>query len=93
MKLLYKPLGLAFGVVGGLLASAVFRQVWKQVSGDDEAPMATDRDSTWTNVLVAAAIEGAVFGLVRAAAARGGAQTWARVTGVWPDNDNSDNND
>jgi hypothetical protein len=90
MKLLYKPLGLGFGIIGGLLASAVFRQVWKQVSGDDEAPLATDRDSKWTNVLLAAALEGAVFGLVKAAVDRSGAQVWASVTGVWPDNDRDD---
>ncbi|WP_134663175.1 DUF4235 domain-containing protein, partial [Amycolatopsis sp. CFH S0078] len=32
-KLLYRPLGLLFGVLGGLAANAVFEQVWKLISG------------------------------------------------------------
>ena len=28
----YKPIGLVFGVLGGLLANLVFGQVWKRVS-------------------------------------------------------------
>ena len=34
--------------------------------------------------MAAAAIEGAVFGLVKAAVDRGGATGFARLTGVWP---------
>ena len=87
MRTLYKPLGLLFGVLGGVVASAVFEQVWKHVSGEDEAPGATDADRSWTDVLLAAAIQGAVFGLVRAAVDRGGAKAYERLTGVWPDDD------
>jgi hypothetical protein len=87
MKTLYRPLGLLFGVVGGVVASEVFRQVWKQVSGDDEAPEATDREQDWRAVLLAAALQGAVFGLVKAAIDRGGANAWQRLTGVWPGDD------
>jgi hypothetical protein len=87
MKTLYRPLGLLFGVVGGVVASSIFRQVWKQVSGDDEAPDATDPDQDWREVLLAAAIQGAVFGLVKAAIDRGGANAWQRLTGVWPGDD------
>ena len=28
-KLLYKPLGMLFGVLGGLAASAAFKKVWQ----------------------------------------------------------------
>jgi hypothetical protein len=87
MRTLYKPLGLLFGVLGGLVASAVFEQVWKHVSGGGEAPDATDPDRSWSDVLVAAAIEGAVFGLVKAAVDRGGAEAYERLTGVRPDDD------
>jgi Protein of unknown function (DUF4235) len=85
VRILYKPLGLLAGVVGGLVASAVFKQVWKHLSGEDEAPQATDPDHSWREVLVAAAIEGAVFGLVKAAIDRGGAKGYEKLTGVWPD--------
>ena len=85
MKTLYRPLGLLFGVLGGVVASALFGQIWKQISGDQETPDATDRDQDWTQVLLAAAIQGAVFGLVKAAIDRGGAKGWERLTGVYPD--------
>jgi hypothetical protein len=40
MKILYKPLGMAAGVLGGVLASAIFKRVWKLAAGEDEAPKA-----------------------------------------------------
>jgi Protein of unknown function (DUF4235) len=81
--MLYKPLGLAFSVAGGILAGTLFKKIWKLIA-DDEPPEATDRDRGWTEVLLAAAVQGAVFGLVKAAVDRGGARGYERVTGVWP---------
>ena len=34
----YKPLSIASSVAGGLLAGAVFTQVWKKVSDPDQEP-------------------------------------------------------
>jgi Protein of unknown function (DUF4235) len=84
VKLLYKPLGIVFGVLGGILAGMVFRQIWKRVSGEEEAPKATESEYGWKEVLLAAAAEGAVFALVKAAVDRGGAQGFEKLTGVWP---------
>ena len=81
---LYKPLGLLFSVLGGLLAGAVFRQVWMRVSGETDPPNPTDSNYSWREVLVASAFEGAIFGLVRAAVDRGGARGYQKLTGVWP---------
>jgi hypothetical protein len=80
----YKPLGLSVSIAGGLLASAVFDQIWKRVTGEDEAPKATDANRGWREVLLAAAAQGAVFAVVRAAADRGGATAFRRLTGSWP---------
>jgi hypothetical protein len=84
-KLLYKPLSLAFGVAGGILAGMVFKQVWKAVAGEDEAPEATSQDYGWGEVLAAAALQGAIFAVVKAAVDRGGAAGVRRLTGQWPD--------
>ncbi len=84
-KVLYKPLSLAFGVAGGLIAGAVFKQVWKMVAGEDEAPEATSQDYGWGEVLTAAALQGAIFAVVKAAVDRGGAAGVRRLTGEWPD--------
>ncbi len=77
----YKPLGLVFSVLGGLLASFVFGQVWKRLSGEDEAPDATSEDYGTREVLAAAALHGAVFGLVKAAVDRAGMKGVRRLVG------------
>ena len=84
MKLLYKPFGLLASVLGGLLASALFKRVWGAVAGEGEAPHAKARDRTWREVIAAAALQGAVFGAVKALIDRAGATGYERVTGVWP---------
>jgi Protein of unknown function (DUF4235) len=83
-KMLYKPLSLAFGVAGGVLAGVVFKQVWKVVAGEDEAPEATSEDYGWGEVLVAAALQGAIFAVVKAVVDRGGAAGVRKLTGDWP---------
>lgn len=83
-NLLYKPLGLTFGVLGGVAATAAFNRVWKLVSGQDEAPSATEQNRSWGEVLSAAAIQGAIFGFVKALADRGGAAGFRKLTGTWP---------
>jgi hypothetical protein len=83
-KLAYKPVGFALGALGGLLASMAFKQAWKILGHDDDAPGATDEDRTWREVLLAAALQGAIFAAVKAAVDRGGATVTRRVTGTWP---------
>lgn len=82
--LLYRPLGHASSVAGGLLAGAIFKQVWKRVAGEEDAPRATDESRGWHEVLVAAAVQGAIFAAVKAAVDRGGAAGFRRLTGKWP---------
>jgi hypothetical protein len=83
-KLAYKPVGLVLGIAAGTVSSAVFRQVWKRVSGTEHPPRATDQDTDWVEVLLAAALQGAIFALVRAAVDRAGAVGVQRATGDWP---------
>ncbi len=80
----YKPVGMLVGVLGGVVAGAVFKWLWQRVAHEDEAPDATDEDRGWRQVLLAAALQGAVFALAKAALDRSGAAAWKRVTGVWP---------
>jgi predicted metal-dependent enzyme (double-stranded beta helix superfamily) len=86
-KIMYKPVGMLVGVLGGILATAVFNKVWGKVAGEDEAPDATDKNATWGQVLLAATIQGAIFGVVKAALDRGGAVGYRKVTGEWPGDD------
>lgn len=84
IKVLYKPLGIIFGLVGGMIASAVFSKVWKAVAHEDDAPDATDEDRRWREILPAVALKGAIAGVVRALIHRGGATGVRSLTGTWP---------
>lgn len=86
-KLLYKSVGIVVSVLGGMLAGAIFKQVWKLAADEDEAPTATDVRRGWREVLLAATIQGAIFGLVKAALDRGTAEGTRKLTGVWPGDD------
>jgi predicted metal-dependent enzyme (double-stranded beta helix superfamily) len=84
IKLLYKPVGLLAGVLGGILAGAIFKQIWKLAAHEDDAPKATDARRGWREVLSAAALQGAVYAVVKAAVDRGAAKGTQKLTGVWP---------
>lgn len=84
-KAVYKPLSLGMSVLGGLLAGAVFKQVWKRVGDNDpEAPDPKDLGRSVQEVLIAAAVHGAVFGLVKAAVDRAGAKGYRALTNEDP---------
>ncbi|MFC0528450.1 DUF4235 domain-containing protein [Phytohabitans kaempferiae] len=83
-KVAYKPVGMVLGLGAGILAGAIFKQVWKLASGDADAPDAIDEERGWGEILAAAALQGAIFAVVRAAVDRGGATGVRRLTGRWP---------
>lgn len=84
IKLLYRPVGMLVSVLGGLIAGAIFKKVWQLAAGQDEAPDATDAQRGWGEVLLAAALQGAIFAVVKAALDRGTATGVQKATGVWP---------
>lgn len=85
MKFLYKPLGLIVSVLGGLLASQLFSQLWRLLPGSSEsAPESTDPDHSWKEIATAAVLQGAVYGGVKAVVDRAGARGFQKMTGTWP---------
>jgi hypothetical protein len=84
-KVAYKPVGLLLGIGAGAIAGFVFKEIWKLTMGDDDAPNATDEDRGWTEILAAAALQGAIFAVVKALVDRGGATGVRKLTGQWPD--------
>jgi len=85
-KLAYRPVGLLAGLAAGSVASAIFKQIWKRVADEDDAPDALQSEYSFGKVLLAAAIQGAIFAVVKAAIDRGGARGFERLTGSWPGN-------
>jgi Protein of unknown function (DUF4235) len=85
IKLSYKLMSVLFGVGGGLVARALFTKIWAGLTGEDEKPEANDRRAGWTEVLIAAALEGALFAVVRALVDRASAVGIEKTTGTWPE--------
>lgn len=65
-KMLYRPVGMVTSVVAGMLASAVFRQVWKRAvhGGDADPPRALDSEYPLAEILGAAVVQGAIYAVV-----------------------------
>jgi hypothetical protein len=80
----YRPIGLAGGLLAGLISGAVFKQIWKKVADADDAPSALQSEYRMREVIIAAAIQGAIFAATKAAIDRAGARVWTRMTGHWP---------
>jgi hypothetical protein len=90
-KLLYRAIGVGVSVLGGIVASAIFKRVWREATDEDEAPAATDARRSWSEVLIAAALQGAIFAVVKAVLDRGTATAARELTGTWPgDGDEGD---
>ncbi|MBD3933919.1 DUF4235 domain-containing protein [Streptomyces chumphonensis] len=70
---------LSVGLVGGVVAGAIFKQVWKVVAHQEDTPDATDIERSWREVLLAAAVHGAIFAVVKAVLQRGGVLGARRV--------------
>ena len=83
-KILYKPVGIVGAVVAGAIAGAIFKQTWRMIGHEDHAPQPRDEDREWAEILLAAAIQGAIFAFVKAAVDRSGATAMRRMTGAWP---------
>jgi Protein of unknown function (DUF4235) len=86
-KLVYRLLTMLVSIGGGMLASAIFRKVWKLTPGEGEAPKATDASKSWPEVLTAAALQGAIFAVVTASMERLAAAGTRSLTGTWPGED------
>ncbi|MFD4547913.1 DUF4235 domain-containing protein [Streptomyces sp. NPDC058246] len=87
LPLAYKPVGFVLGWASGSLAGLAFQKTWMAIRHEEDAPDALDKDRGWGEVLIAAAIQGALFAVVRSAVDRTGAKAIERSTGVWPSSD------
>lgn len=85
-KILFKPVALISSILAGLVATALFKQIWKRTSPNSEgdAPSPTQSEFPLKEILLAAVIQGAIFAGVRAVIERQGARAFAKATGEWP---------
>jgi hypothetical protein len=85
-KLLYRPFGLVASVIGGLIASAVFKRVWQRATPGHtpDPPRPLESEYGLRELVVAALVQGAIYSVVKTLIDRGGARAFQRWTGEWP---------
>jgi hypothetical protein len=82
-KLLFIPFGVVAGLLAGFLGKKTFDALWGLVD-DEEPPEAEHREVEWPKLILANALQGAIFRATRAAADHGSRQAFASLTGNWP---------
>ena len=85
-ELAYRPVGMLASLAAGAIASAVFKQIWRRVANEDDAPDALQSEYSLPKILIADTIQGAIFAAVKALIERGGARGFEKLTGSWPGN-------
>jgi NhaP-type Na+/H+ or K+/H+ antiporter len=83
-KIAYRPIGLLGGILAGTLSGIVFKQIWKQIANEEDAPDALQSEYPMREVVLAAALQGAIFAATKAAIERAGARGFTKLTGSWP---------
>ena len=85
-KILYRPVGLMSSLIGGLIAGVLFKQVWKRAAPGEKTdpPTALQTEYPFKQILVAAAVQGAIFSVVKTVIDRQGARVFEKWTGEWP---------
>jgi len=85
-KILYRPVGVAGSIAGGLLGNLVVSKVWQKVGPgrSPRPPGALETGPSLREIVFAAALQGAVFAVVKVLVDRGGARAFQRWSGEWP---------
>ena len=85
-KILYRPIGLIGSILGGLVAGAIFKQVWRRAAPGDkpDPPQALETEYPFREIILAAAVQGAIFSVVKTVIDRQGARVFEKWTGEWP---------
>lgn len=82
-KLLFIPVSVGRGLVAGFVSKKIFDQVWG-LFDEEEPPDSKHRDIDWRKLLLAAAVQGAIFRAVKDASDHYSRVAFARTTGSWP---------
>ena len=84
VKVSYKAVDLIASMAGGLVVGLIFNRAWRVVEQGDDAPRPTDEQRGWREILLAAALQGMIFALLKAFFQRSLAEGTRKLTGIWP---------
>jgi hypothetical protein len=89
MKLLFAPFSIVAGLIAGFIGKKIFEQIWGLID-DEDPPESEHRDTTWGKLVLAAAVEGAIFRATKEAVDHGARRAFAGATGTWPGDEHPD---
>ena len=85
-KVLFVPFSVITGFLAGKVATMAFERLWR-VFDKQASPEPDQRAVRWPKLILALALEGAIFRTVRGAFDRGSRELFRRATGAWPGKD------
>jgi hypothetical protein len=83
MKFLFMPISIIGGLLAGVAARKIFDQIWG-LFDEEEPPDSKHRDIDWPKLVIAAAVQGAIFRAMKEASDHASRRAFARATGTWP---------
>ena len=83
VKILFIPFSVIGGFIGGFIGKKVFEQVWGLID-EEEPPDSKHRDISWGRLLLAGALQGAIFRGVKELTDHAARRAFYRTTGSWP---------
>jgi hypothetical protein len=83
MKVIFIPVSVVTGLIAGLLARKAFERAWAVVD-EEEPPAPEHRSAPTLKLVIALALEGAIFRVAKGCADHGARRGFAALTGRWP---------
>jgi hypothetical protein len=83
VKIAFIPISVLGGLLAGFIGQKVFDAIWGKVD-EREPPQPEHREISLAKLVLALAIEGAIFRLVKGLFDHGARRGFARMTGSWP---------
>jgi Protein of unknown function (DUF4235) len=82
-KMFFIPVSIGAGLLAGFISRKIFDQIWGLVD-EEEPPDSKHRDIEWSRLLLAGAIQGAIFRVIKESIDHGSRRAFYRTTGSWP---------
>jgi Protein of unknown function (DUF4235) len=83
MKFFFLPFSIVAGILAGMISKKLFEAVWGAID-DEEPPSSEHRDIDLPKMLIAEALQGAIFRVTRKLVDHEARRAFAGTVGTWP---------